>query len=245
MAGTDGPRPLLSLVTADAGSAFYGERVDRTGGPALVLGAGDGRIAWELARRGHQVLAADPSEVLLRAAEERRAQEPAEVAARLHVVRADVRSLRLTERFKVAIAPRNALGLMTTRDDLEAALATAALHLTEDGTFLLDLVNPPEHRSPPAPDDRAEEPLAWYRPVYVPHLRERRRARPGEVSSHEGLRRLRVRQFSGEELDAALKGAGFQALEKYGDFDGRPFSPEDPLQIIVAQRSPPEGPDGG
>jgi len=235
MAGTDGPRPVLSLVMADAGCAFYGERVDHAGGPALVLGAGDGRIAWELARRGHQVLAADPSEVLLRVAEERRAQEPAEVSARLRVVRADVRSLRLDERFKVAIAPRNALGLMSTRDDLEAALATAALHLEDDGTFLLDLVNPPEHRSPPAPDDRAEEPASWYRPVFVPHLRERRRARPGE-GSHDGLRRLRVRQFSAEELDAALAAAGFQPLERFGDFDGRPFAPEDPLQIVVAQR---------
>ena len=235
MAGTEGPRPVLSLVMADAGSAFYGERVDLAGGPALVLGAGDGRIAWELARRGHQVLAADPSEVLLRVAEERRAQEPAEVSARLRVVRADVRSLRLDERFKVAIAPRNALGLMSTRDDLEAALATAALHLEDDGTFLLDLVNPPQHRSPPAPDDRAEEPALWYRPVFVPHLRERRRARPGE-GSHDGLRRLRVRQFSAEELDAALAAAGFQPLERFGDFDGRPFAPEDPLQIVVAQR---------
>ncbi|HEY8207085.1 MAG TPA: class I SAM-dependent methyltransferase [Myxococcaceae bacterium] len=241
MAGTEGPRPVLSLVMADAGSAFYGDRVDREGGPALVLGAGDGRIAWELARRGHQVLAADPSEVLLRAAEERRAQEPAEVAARLSVVRADVRSLRLDERFKVVIAPRNALGLMTTRGDLEAALATAALHLADGGTFLLDLVNPSEHRSPPAPDDRAEEPPLWYRPVFVPHLRERRRARPGEgdAAAHEGLRRLKVRQFSAEELDVALKAAGFQALERFGDFDGRPFAPEDPLQLVVAQRAPP------
>lgn len=240
MAGTEGPRPVLSLVTADAGSGFYGDRVDREGGPALVLGAGDGRIAWELARRGHQVLAADPSEVLVRAAEERRAQEPPEVAARLRVVRADVRSLRLDERFKVVIAPRNALGLMSTPGDLEAALATAALHLAEGGAFLLDLVNPPEHRSPPAPDDRAEqEPPLWYRPVFVPHLRERRRERPGEgAAAHEGLRRLRVRQFSAEELDVALKAAGFQPLERYGDFDGRPFAPEDPLQIVVAQRAP-------
>jgi SAM-dependent methyltransferase len=241
MAGTDGPRPVLSLVTADAGCAFYGERADREGGPALVLGAGDGRIAWELARRGHQVVAADPSEVLIAAAEERRAQEPAEVAARLRVVRADVRSLRLGERFKLVIAPRNALGLMSTRGDLEAALATAALHLADGGAFLLDLINPPEHRSPPAPDDRAEEPALWYRPVFVPHLRERRRERPGEgagAGALEGLRRLRVRQFSAEELDVALKAAGFEALERYGDFDGRPFAPEDPLQIVIAQRTP-------
>ena len=238
MSGTEGPRPVLSLVMADAGSAFYGDRVDREGGPALVLGAGDGRIAWELARRGHQVLAADPSEVLIRAAEERRSEEPVEVAARLRVVRADVRSLRLEERFKVVIAPRNALGLMSTRDDLEAALATAALHLAEGGSFLLDLINPPEHRSPPAPDDRAEEPPLWYRPVFIPHLRERRRARgEGDGAAHEGLRRLKVRQFSVEELDVALKAAGFQPMERYGDFDSRPFAPEDPLQIVVAQRA--------
>jgi methyltransferase family protein len=239
MAGMEGPRPVLSLVTADAGAAFYGDRVDREGGPALVLGAGDGRIAWELARRGHQVLAADPSEVLLRVAEERRAQEPAEVAARLRVVRADVRSLRLDERFKVVMAPRNALGLMSTPADLESALATASVHLADGGAFLLDLVNPPEHRSPPAPDDRAEEPPLWYRPVFVPHLRERRRERPGEGPiAHEGLRRLRVRQFSAEELDVALAAAGFQAMERYGDFDARPFAPEDPLQIVIARRGP-------
>lgn len=231
----EGPRPVLSLVTTDVGATFYADRVDRSGGPALVLGAGDGRIAWELALRGHQVLAAEPSEVLVRAAEERRAKESPEASGRLRVVRADVRSLRLDERFKVVIAPRNSLGLMSTPADLEAALATARAHLLPEGTFLLDLINPPEHRSPPPPDDRAEQPPPpWYRPVFVPHLHERLRARPGE-DAHEGLRRLRVRQFTVRELDAALVGAGFQPLERYGDFDERPFAPEDPLQIVVAQ----------
>jgi SAM-dependent methyltransferase len=239
VAGTEGSRPLLSLVATDAGAAFYGAQVDRSGGPALVLGAGDGRIAWELAQRGHQVVAAEPSESLLRAAEERRSREPPETSGRLRMVAADIRSLRLGERFRAVLAPRNALGLMSTRGDLQAALATARLHLAEDGTFLLDLVNPSGHRSSPAPDDRAlQPPPLWYRPVYVPHLRERQRARPGETA-HDGLRRLRVRQFTAEELDAALREAGLQPLERYGDFDGRPFAPEDPLQVVVAQVLPP------
>ena len=237
MTGTEGPRPVLSLVATDAGAAFYAGQVDRSGGPALVLGAGDGRIAWELALRGHQVLAADPSDTLLHAIEERRARESPEASGRLRVVRADVRSLRLDERFKVVIAPRNSLGSMSTRDDLEAALATARSHLFAEGLFLLDMVNSPERRSPPAPGDRAWQSPTWYRPVFVPHLRERRRQGPGE-DAPGGLRRLHVRRFSAEELEAALQCAGFQPLERYGNFEGRPFAPEDPLQIVIARVIP-------
>jgi hypothetical protein len=73
----------------------------------------------------------------------------------------------------------------------------------------------------------------WFRPVFVPHLRERRRTH-GSVDSNDGLRRLRLHHFSARELDAALRDAGFEAFERYGAFDGRPFAPEDPLQIVVA-----------
>jgi SAM-dependent methyltransferase len=239
MAGPEGRKPVLSLVEEHAESAFYASRVARLGGPVLVLGAGDGRVALELATREHPVVAVESSEVMARTAEDRRAREAPEVAARMRVVRSDVRALRLAERFRVVIAPQNALGLMTTRDDLEAALATARLHLDQDGAFLLDVINPPEHRAP-VPSGAHEppaEPPPWYRPMFVPHLRERRRA--NRESPQGGLRRLRVRHFTSAELDAALRSSGFTPLERYGDFSGKPFDGADAVQVVVAQLGQP------
>lgn len=238
MAGPEGRKPVLSLVEQHAESNFYARQVARLGGPVLLLGAGDGRIAWELATREQTVVAVEPSEMMVRTAEDRRHRAAPEVAARIRLVRSDVRALRLPEQFRVVIAPQNALGLMTTRDDLEAALATARLHLQADGALLLDVINPPEHRVPPPLD--GHEPTAgpppWYRPVFVPHLRERRHS--GRQSPAE-LRRLRVRHFTSAELDAALRASGFTPLERYGDFEGKPFDDADPVQVVVAQLGSP------
>jgi hypothetical protein len=166
-------------------------------------------------------------------AESERSAQPAEAASRVRFVCADLRSLRLGERFPLVVAPQNALGLLTSRADLESLVATVFAHLAPGGMFAFDVLNPKP--MPSLSDTDAPHVLEPPRPVFAPHLRESRRARNTGVSS---LRRWRLRLFGPAELDDALGSGGLVPKERYGNFDGKPFEPEDGLQVIVSFREP-------
>ncbi len=198
----------LSLVAPDPASAFYARVLERAPGPVLVLGSGDGRVAFALAAKGARVVAAEPSEAMHRAALNQAALLPGTPPRLVH---ADLRSLRLEERFGFVFAPLNALGMMPERTDLEAALATVARHLAPDGLVAFDL--------------RAGERLA-----FAAHLTER-------ATGRRAVRRLRSSIFHPEEVDAALAVVGLEATERYGDFLLRPFEAGDPLQVVLGARA--------
>jgi SAM-dependent methyltransferase len=220
----------LALVAADSDIAFYVSQVASRGDPVLILGCADGRIGWELAGRGARVVGVDPSANMVAAAvDHRRSVEP-EVGRRASFQVADVRSLRLKEKFRAVLAPQNAMGLVATLEELDAMLATAAYHLEPQGSLLLDAANPRRFELHPDPD----EPLPSYveprRPLFAPHLRERRGVRGRGAS----IRRLRVGHFFPAEVDASLERAGLRALERYGSFGGAPFEPDAELQVVIA-----------
>src|SRR4051812_42448917 len=110
----------LSLVGLDLASAFYVRQAGRQTAPVLVLGSADGRVAFALAGKGHQVVGVEPSARMHAAAEEKRPIDAEDSEVRL--VHADLRTVRLEQKFALVVAPQNALGLMLTIDDFEAAL---------------------------------------------------------------------------------------------------------------------------
>lgn len=238
MADSDNRRRAFAVVGRDPDSTFYADRVAQVEGGerALVLGCGDGRIACELAIRGVQVVGVEPSGVMLQLAEDLRSAQPQEVQGRLRLLHADLRSVRLSEKFPVVLAPQNALGLSPTLEDLETCLATVVHHLEPGGFFAFDLTSVRRESVTPGPDEgHPHGPGAsgeGVQRLFVPHLRERRRGRERESAS--SLRRLRVRHFTAAEIDAALARVGLVALERYGSFDETPYAPEHPLQLVVA-----------
>lgn len=240
MAATNGRGgPTLALVSQQKDIAFYLHEAERQQGPVLVLGAGMGRIAWELALRGRVTFAVEPSGVMLSTAEDRRKHESAQVSELLKLLPEDPRSLRMKERFALVLAPQNAIALSATLDDVDAMLATVRHHLAPGGSFVFDALNP-NHEDPrarsaePAEGWQPQEGIEPPRPVFAPHLRERTR---GPAGTSEGIRRLRLRHFTVAEIDQALEEAAFVATERFGTFDRRAFEPSDPVQIVVAHRT--------
>ena len=202
----------LSLVGLDLASAFYVRQAGKLGAPVLVLGSADGRVAFALAGRGHRVFAVEPSARMHAAADEKRPSEPG--APEVRLINADLRSLRLDEKFALVVAPQNALGMMATADDFDAALTTVAHHLSADGIFAFDLRSDSDTDSPPLG-----------RPAFTAHLRER---------GGQSVRRIRRRVFTPGEVDAALARAALEARERYGDFLSRPWEDSDDLQVVVS-----------
>lgn len=230
MGGNDARgRTPLSLVGQEPDLLFYTRQASEHGQPVLVLGAANGRVVWSLAEHGFTAVGVDPSEVMIRSAEERRASEAPEVSNRARFQVADLRVLRLPDRFPLVLAPQHALGLMPGHDDLEAFLATVRHHLAPGGAFVYDVLNTPREPVLPRDDEEPGAGLEPRRPLFTLHLRERKR--PGAPSP---IRRLKLRHFSPQELDAALTAAGLVPRERYGRFDGKPFDLEDSRHIGVA-----------
>jgi SAM-dependent methyltransferase len=234
MASSNGrARSPVSLVGSDADVAFYRRQLAQLGAPVLVLGCANGRLAWKLCAAVPLVVGVDPSPVMIAFAEEGRTQQPPETAGRVRFLSADLRSLRLVDKFGAVLAPHNALALMPSLLELEAVIATARHHLSPGGVLLFDAINPRRASERGVDADESNPPLdLWtHRPAFAPHLRERQRTGHSPSSA---IRRLRLRHFSPRELDAALEDGGFVATARYGRYDEKPFDPEDPLQIVVA-----------
>jgi SAM-dependent methyltransferase len=103
------------------------------GGSVLELGAGAGRVAFELAGRGHPVTGVDLSPAMLAKAEARLAGAPPEVAGRLAFRRGDMTSLDLKRTFDAVICPYFTLAHVPAGAAWRNTFAVAARHLQSGG----------------------------------------------------------------------------------------------------------------
>jgi hypothetical protein len=205
----------LSLVGRDPETAFYGGLVARLKGPVLILGSADAELAFVLAGKGANVTGVEPSSFLMEQAEARRATEP-QVAVKL--VRADLRSVRLNERFAVVLAPKNALVALPGLDAVDAVLETVRQHLATDGVFAFEV-------SGLLGGSQVEGPMG--RALFAAHLRERKGVKGP-------IRRMRRSTLSPEELEAGLLASGLEAREEYADFEGKPYDEGGDRVVVVA-----------
>jgi SAM-dependent methyltransferase len=97
------------------------------GDPVLEIGAGTGRVAIDLARRGHRVTAVDNDAGLL--AELTRRGAGLELVTAL----ADAREFELEERFALCLVPMQTIQLLGGRRQRRGFLERARRHLKEGG----------------------------------------------------------------------------------------------------------------
>jgi SAM-dependent methyltransferase len=135
----------------DEDLSVWRELAARAAGPVLDLGAGTGRVALDLARAGHEVVALDVDAGLLAALRERAGDLP------VTTVRADARAYDLGRRFALLLAPMQTVQLLGGAEGRRAFLAAAVAHLAPGGLLACALADAleafdAEHDLPPAPD---------------------------------------------------------------------------------------------
>ncbi|MBA2506426.1 MAG: class I SAM-dependent methyltransferase [Thermoleophilaceae bacterium] len=139
-------------------------------GPLLDIGAGTGRVALHLARRGAAVTAIDSDPALVDALAHRARAE----GLRIHSHCVDARSFDLGRQFAVVILPMQVVQLLGGSDGRNLMLASVRRHLAPGGLVALALADPfdeaedPSEHPPPLPDVREEDGWVFQsRPVIV------------------------------------------------------------------------------
>jgi SAM-dependent methyltransferase len=210
----------------------------------LELGAGTGRATWFLAQAAGRVVASDLSPELIAQARRRLGH-----LAHVHLLVADMRALRLRERFDLVAAVDDPFVHLTGDGDRDRAVATAAAHLAPGGRFVLDAAwFPPEDRHD------AADGLIKERAAADGHLRVREvwRCDPDTrlCTARFEYRldgRLKARAaFSGrlwsvEELEVRARSAGLGVSRLWGDYDRRAWDRRTSPRLIAELRKLPRG----
>jgi SAM-dependent methyltransferase len=205
--------------TADL--ALWRALAEEQGDPVLDVGAGTGRVALDLARRGHRVTALDRDPLLL--AELKRRADGLEITA----IRADARQFELGTRFALIIVPMQTIQLLGGGAGRRRFLACARRHLKPGGllaaaiTDELELFAPDDGRPMPLPDIRELDGVVYSsQPTAVREeldgfVLERLR----EMISPEGRRIaeadvIRIDRLRPEELEQEAHAAGLAVLDR-------------------------------
>jgi SAM-dependent methyltransferase len=229
--------------------AYYVALAERSRGPVLEYGMGNGRIALPIARHGRAVVGIDHSAPMLADLRARLASEPAEVRARVRAVRGDMRRTRLKQRFPLVLATFNTVLHLYVRDDVERFLARVREHLSPGGRFVVDLSMPTV----------AELSRLSGRAYNAPRFRHPTAgvvAKNREYFDYDALRQvlfvsmefepvkgeadawstpLAHRQFFPQEWEALLHYNGFAVDHVDGDFEGGPLTKTSDVMIWHAK----------
>ena len=207
--------PWSRSVTEDIG--FYVGEARKTGGPAVELGVGTGRIAIPIAQEGIRVIGVDSSREMLAACGRRAENEG--VAELLDLRVGDLRNPPLSEQVPLVLCPfRSYLHLNDDGERVEA-LTAARNALLPDGQLVFDVFAP-------KPDDIAETHGRWLErePGIYEHADWDAGARTLTLSVRgpSGEATMALSWTSRDEWQQLLEETGFTVEACYGWFDRSP-----------------------
>jgi SAM-dependent methyltransferase len=192
---------------------------DRCGDPILELGAGTGRLAIYLARRGHRMIGLDSDPTLIAAQGERAAGLP------VTPLLADARGFELPEPVALALAPMQLLQMLADRAERLACLDSLAAQLLPGGRVAAAMVEgmpePEEEGEPLLPDVREVDgwvysslPLeAVVGPERIVVHRLRQKVSPaGELTDYPDS--VTICTLTADELEAEAAEVGLVAVER-------------------------------
>ncbi|MGW1377481.1 class I SAM-dependent methyltransferase [Streptomyces sp. NPDC002446] len=204
------------------------------GARVLDLCCGPGVFTVPLARRGYEVTGVDRSPILL----DRARKLSAEAGRAVRYVQADMREYAKPGAFDVVLNMFTSFGYFEDPADNARALRTMHTCLAPGGTLVLDLAGKEQLARkvvPPKVVQRGEDLLVQTDTALDDWARLR-----SDWVLVRGDRVLRTSLvwfvYSAVELRAMLREAGFEEVEVFGGFDGRPYDQDAERLILRAVR---------
>jgi SAM-dependent methyltransferase len=229
---------------------FFRNLSARTGGPALEVGCGTGRVLLPLARGGLRLTGVDVSGAML-------ARARAKLAAtglleRVRLVEADAQSMALEERFRLAYVALNTFMHFTSPEAQTRTLERIHRHLVPGGLLALDLFNPHPDLlddadgrlihdfTRPGPSDGAVTTRFHSQRVDPATQTLEISFFYDEVGADGVLRRtvapFELHYFTRREIELLLERCGFRVEDVYGSYELDPYWAGSPKLIVVAAR---------
>jgi len=203
-------------------------------GPALELAIGTGRIALPLAARGVEVHGIDASDAMV----ERLRAKPGGDGIR--VTMGDFADVPVEGRYALVFVAFNTFFALTTQEEQIRCFENAAAHLADGGVFVLEVFVPDVTRF-----DRSQRVAAikveldevhfeatHYDPVAQRSTTQHVFVGPGGIE----LSPVVIRFAWPAELDLMARLAGLRLRERWGEWDGRPFTAESGRHVSVYGR---------
>jgi SAM-dependent methyltransferase len=201
-------------------------------GGALEFAVGTGRIALPLAERGVHVVGIDNSRAMLA----RLAEKPG--SERIETVVGDMAATRVDGDFSLVYLVFNTIFNLTTQDGQVACFQNAAAHLRSGGRFVIEARVPELQRLP-----LGQTVLPWRADptgmsYYVYDVVTQRLSgqhydiEDGRIEASP----IELRYAWPAELDLMARLAGMRLEERWGGWDGEPFTGLSPAHVSVYEK---------
>jgi len=227
---------------------FYKELALKHGKKALELGAGTGRVAIELAKKGVTVWGVDNSRYMLNVARQKLKKENASVKKRVTLKLGDMRKFQLKEAFPFIYIASSTFEHCITEEDQRRCLTSVYDALESKGILAFDISQP----------IRKKQEGSWWidrrklsvEEEVVRTIFSRRNSKTNIVSVNlffevyqNGKLKERYYEYgearisSKEEVEKILENVGFKVKRVYGNFDKSTYSPKSQRVVFVSSKT--------
>ena len=222
---------------------FYIKQVKKYNGPVLELACGTGRIAIPIAKKGISIVGLDFSVKMLEQARRNSKENNVEI----EWIEADMTDFSLNREFSVIIMPAAAMNWVLENNSIKKCLTCIKDHLNQDGRFIFNVFNPnldilkrdplKKYNIDEYPDPEGKGTVVvttsnyYDKATQISHVTSYY-----SIKNKETIKKLKLRMFFPQELDALLNYNGFKIDQKYGSFTEEPFNSESNWQIVICHK---------
>jgi SAM-dependent methyltransferase len=230
---------LYDLFDQKENVGFFLHYASRTG-EVLDVGAGTGRIALPLAKRGVNVFCVEPSTAMREEFKKKLAQQPG-ISARIRLAAGKASSFTLDRRFAAAFLS-GVFDHFLDDEERVRSLMNIGHHLEPGGILVFDVFLGLMKDSPLSPAGSVKAGGKEYRRFVGSHLLPGKRMETvlvfEEYAGGELVNRIEERSLVGLSdrygVHRVLAEAGFSVVHEWSDYDFAPYQEGDSLLIVEA-----------
>ena len=218
------------------------------GPQVLELACGTGRLTIPIAQSGVEITGLDLSPAMLGHARAKARQARIEIP----FIEGDCRAFELPRKFALIFMAFNSMQHLHDQASLAGLFGCVRKHLAPGGRFIFDVFNPkisilarsPEERRPEReyedPDGRGtivlEHTMHYDDASQVNRIKWYfSRRGPNGLEPDFRVEELHMRCFFPQELDLLVRSQGFEIVDKFGNFERKPFASGDQKQVVVCR----------